>query len=73
MLQRYDVRGDQLSAKLLCMSNSPFQALHAFGSIVQGLANIPDDVAVTEEALLKALRLSTVTYNSQNVITGIFR
>ena len=67
MMQRYDVCQEQLSAKLLFMTNSNFVSLYAYGKIVKEIAGEGD--SVTEEMLLQA-PLITITYNNQNMITA---
>ena len=74
MLQRFDVCPENLSVRLLFMSNSNDVPLYAYGQTVRDLACDGDEeVTVTEEMLLQVPILASVRYNKQNVITGFER
>ena len=73
MLQLFDVCTQQVSVKVLCMSNSHMHSLYAYGQTVQDLACIDDNSIVTEEALLKSPKLKSLSFNANNIITGFQR
>ena len=68
-LQRYDTCQDQLSARLMFLSESKMVPLSAYGQVVRDLAGVTHD-AVTEEMLLMVPKLTSVKYNGHSVITG---
>ena len=67
MLQKYDVCPEHLSAKIMLLSVSGLVSL--YGQNLLEMAGVKDG-KVTEEILLEVLVFMSVTYNSQNVITG---
>ena len=75
MMQRYDLCTNQLSAKLLVLHSSTvsdnkfYKSLHAFGSVVEGLAGVTDG-PIDADDLLSAPPFKTITYNEKNVVTG---
>ena len=69
MLQRYGTCQDQLSARLMFLSESKMVSLSAYGQVVRDLAGVTHD-AVTEEMLLMVPKLTSVKYNGHSVITG---
>jgi len=69
MLQRYDTCQDQLSARLMFLSESKMVSLSAYGQVVRDLAGVTHD-AVAEEMLLMVTKLTSVKYNGHSVITG---
>ena len=69
MLQRYDVCKEQLSAKLLFMAGSTTVSLVIFVTMVKPLCRNTDG-DVTEDMLLK-LPAMTVSYNANNIISGL--
>lgn len=69
MLQKYDVSPEHLSAKLMLSSVSGLVSLYMYGQTLLEMAGVKDG-KVTEEILLEVPVFMTVTYNSQNVITG---
>ena len=74
LMQRIDKCVDQLSAKLMLQEqNGTITTLSAFGTLLQQMSMVPVATDVTQETLLKAPPLQTITYNDKNVATGIKR
>ena len=68
MLQRYDMCPNQLSAKVVVMSNSKMYSLTAYSQTVKDLAGVGED-EVKEEDLIEIPQLKSITFNDTNVIT----
>ena len=68
MLQTYTICTEHLSVKLMFMT-SP-QTLSAYCAMVKQLAGTTND-SVPEEMFLKDTKFSSITYNSNNIITKI--
>ena len=67
MLQRFDMCAEHTSAKLLFQSESDTYSLYAYGQTVKNIVSSE----VTEAALLKVASLSSITYDTNNIITHI--
>ena len=70
MFEKYDVCPEHLSAKFMLSSVSGLVTLYVYGQTLLEMARVKDG-EVTEEILLELPVFMSVTYNSQNVITGI--
>ena len=68
MLQRYDMCPNQLSAKVVVMSNSKMYSLTAYSQTVKDLAGVGED-EVKEEDLIEIPQLKSITFKDTNVIT----
>ena len=75
MPQRFDFCKDQLSAKLMFMHGrkKEIDTLHAFGKIVEDIADEAEGEEITIEALLRAPMMDTITYNDKKIINGFSR
>ena len=77
MFQRFDICPEQMSAKLVVMSlarpGGPVKQLHAFGKIVQDLAEREDTDSITRNALLTSRPVEHISFNERNVITAFSR
>ena len=60
---------NQLSAKVLLMSNSRMYSHTAYGQTVKDLAGVEED-EVKEEDLIEIPQLRSITFNDTNVITS---
>ena len=71
MLQKYAVCPEHLFATLMFMTAPGVVSLHTYGQTLLEIARVQDgDGQVTEDSLMKLPAFVSVTYNSQNVITG---
>ena len=69
MMQRYDLCGEQTTAKLYDenMKTKTLQC-HAFGEVVYNIGNVHQDDLVTAEALLRAPKFESLTFSSDKKI-----
>ena len=70
MFEKYDLCPEHSSAKFMLSSVSGLVTLYVYGQTLLEMPCVKNG-GVTEEILLELPVFMTVTYNSQNVITGI--
>lgn len=75
MIQRFDFCKEQLSAKLMFMHGreKEIDTLHAFGKMVEEIADEAEGEQITVEGLLHAPMMETITYNDKKIINGFSR
>ena len=73
MIQKFDIRTSQVSAKLLLMYDThssgtkQYKCLHAFGSTIREIANVLNR-EVTATDLFATAPFKTVSYNDKDTI-----
>ena len=78
MIQQFDIRTSQVTAKLLLMYDThdsgtkQYKCLHALGSTIGEIANVLNR-EVTAIDLFATAPFKTISYNDKNIIPGFTR
>lgn len=71
--QRMDVCGEQISAKMLIMSNGMMATVSGFGKIVYDIVGVSTSMPVNQEGLMLVPPLRQLVCNSNKVILSVTR